>query len=79
LCTSAQLLPSDPQGCAGGSCYPSTGNLLIGRAANLTATSTCGLQGPETYCIVSHLQEADKCFLCDSRRPYDPDDNRNSH
>ncbi|KAJ8412324.1 hypothetical protein AAFF_G00145910 [Aldrovandia affinis] len=79
LCTAAQLLPSEPQGCAGGSCYPSTGNLLIGRASYLSATSTCGLQGPERYCIVSHLQESDKCFQCDSRRPYDPSEFRNSH
>ncbi|KAJ8258484.1 hypothetical protein COCON_G00174960 [Conger conger] len=79
LCTAAQLLPSSRQGCAGGSCYPSTGNLLIGRAASLTATSTCGLQGPERYCIVSHLQDSDKCFLCDSRRPFDLNESRHSH
>ncbi|XP_035245264.1 laminin subunit beta-2-like [Anguilla anguilla] len=79
LCTAAQLLPSDQQGCAGGSCYPSTGNLLIGRAASLTTTSTCGLRGPERYCIVSHLQDSDKCFLCDSRRPFDPNRSRHSH
>ncbi|KAJ8360943.1 hypothetical protein SKAU_G00174680 [Synaphobranchus kaupii] len=78
LCTAAQLLPSE-QVCAGGSCYPSTGNLLIGRAANLTATSTCGLQGPERYCIVSHLQDSDKCFLCDSRSQLDPNGSRHSH
>uniref|UniRef100_A0AAR2LWX9 Laminin, beta 1b n=1 Tax=Pygocentrus nattereri TaxID=42514 RepID=A0AAR2LWX9_PYGNA len=72
-------LPSGPHGCAGGSCYPATGNLLIGRDINLTATSTCGLEAPEQYCIVSHLLEVDKCFKCDSRRPYQPDYHRTSH
>nr|XP_055044545.1 laminin subunit beta-2 [Misgurnus anguillicaudatus] len=75
----AQELPSAPQGCMEGSCYPATGNLLIGRAVNLTATSTCGLDGPEQYCIVSHLQESDKCFICNSMEPYDPYHRRNSH
>uniref|UniRef100_A0AAR2J0A5 Laminin, beta 2-like n=1 Tax=Pygocentrus nattereri TaxID=42514 RepID=A0AAR2J0A5_PYGNA len=77
--TVAQELPSGPHGCAGGSCYPATGNLLIGRDINLTATSTCGLEAPEQYCIVSHLLEVDKCFKCDSRRPYQPDYHRTSH
>ncbi|XP_066526394.1 laminin subunit beta-1 [Hoplias malabaricus] len=75
----AQDLPSAPHGCSDGSCYPATGNLLIGRAVNLTAISTCGLETPEQYCIVSHLKEVDKCFRCDSRRPYDPYHHRNSH
>ncbi|XP_040008988.1 laminin subunit beta-1 isoform X2 [Xiphias gladius] len=74
-----QELPSGPQGCTEGSCYPATGNLLIGRAVNLTATSTCGLGGPEHYCIVSHLQESDKCFECNSLHRYDPYRHRNSH
>ncbi|XP_045065518.1 laminin subunit beta-2-like [Coregonus clupeaformis] len=62
-----------------GSCYPATGNLLVGRAINLTTTSTCGLHGPEHYCIVSHLQESDKCFACNSQHPYDPYHHKNSH
>ncbi|XP_042568965.1 laminin subunit beta-1-like [Cyprinus carpio] len=75
----AQELPSTPHACMEGSCYPATGNLLIGRAINLTATSTCGLDGPEQYCIVSHLQDVSKCFKCDSQRPYDAYHHKKSH
>uniref|UniRef100_A0A8C5LZ45 Laminin subunit beta 1 n=1 Tax=Leptobrachium leishanense TaxID=445787 RepID=A0A8C5LZ45_9ANUR len=71
--------PDFSHGCAEGSCYPATGDLLIGRSDQLTSTSTCGIQKTESFCIVSHLQEDKKCFTCISREPYNGDTNTESH
>uniref|UniRef100_A0A3P8X1D7 Laminin subunit beta 4 n=1 Tax=Cynoglossus semilaevis TaxID=244447 RepID=A0A3P8X1D7_CYNSE len=71
--------PSSPflsHQCSDSFCSPQPGDLMIGRASQLWASSTCGLDGPESYCIVGYLE---KCFFCDSRLPYDRHGNQNSH
>uniref|UniRef100_A0A8D1WJW3 Laminin subunit beta 4 n=1 Tax=Sus scrofa TaxID=9823 RepID=A0A8D1WJW3_PIG len=65
--------------CSKGACRPLTGNLLVGRSEQLTASSTCGLGGAQKYCILSYLEGEQKCFICDSRFPYDPQTPSNSH
>ena len=65
--------------CLKGDCYPETGDLLIGRTKFLHASSTCGLQEPERYCVLGTTRDATKCFVCDSSEPYDSLRNNNSH
>ncbi|KAI3385478.1 hypothetical protein SNEBB_007037 [Seison nebaliae] len=51
--------------CKGRSCYPATGDLLIGREKNIIASSTCGDDGPESYCTVHSLRESNEtCKTC---------------
>uniref|UniRef100_A0A8D2JSJ1 Laminin subunit beta-1 n=1 Tax=Sciurus vulgaris TaxID=55149 RepID=A0A8D2JSJ1_SCIVU len=65
--------------CDRGACRPTPGNLLLGRSTQLTASSTCGLNRAQKYCILSYLEGEQKCFMCDSRFPYDPYTQPNSH
>ncbi|XP_048357993.1 laminin subunit beta-4 isoform X2 [Sphaerodactylus townsendi] len=65
--------------CDSGSCYPAIGDLLVGRSKQLTASSTCGQFGPQKYCIIGYLEDKQKCFTCDSRYPYHPVSQTNSH
>ncbi|NWV73149.1 LAMB3 protein, partial [Dasyornis broadbenti] len=55
--------------CSQGACYPPAGDLLLGRAPHLRASSTCGLSQPETYCT-PHGEWSMKCCRCDSRLPH---------
>ncbi|XP_028304206.1 laminin subunit beta-4 isoform X2 [Gouania willdenowi] len=65
--------------CPGGSCNPQLGDLMVGREAQLSSSSTCGSDGPQKYCIIGYLQGEQKCFTCDSRLPYHRHSNPNSH
>ncbi|XP_069813789.1 laminin subunit beta-4 [Dendropsophus ebraccatus] len=80
ICIAELLSLVNGQGsCEDGSCYPTIGDLLVGRSKQLSASSTCGQEGPQRYCIISYLENEQKCFMCDSRNPYNEYHNINSH
>jgi hypothetical protein len=71
-------------------CLPETGDLLIGRKNFLFASSTCGLNGPERYCVISSKDSEGfydqnpsnrkgSCFVCDSTENFNRTINRYSH
>ena len=58
------------------------GDLLVGRERQLRASSTCGLDGPSTYCVqdpTAAFAARVDCFTCDSRLPYGDDDAEQTH
>ncbi|XP_041851951.1 laminin subunit beta-4 isoform X2 [Melanotaenia boesemani] len=75
----SQALQRFREQCLGSSCNPQLGDLMVGRAAQLSASSTCGLDGPQPYCIIGYLEGEQKCFTCDSQLPYSRYSNPNSH
>ncbi|NXJ90911.1 LAMB4 protein, partial [Corythaixoides concolor] len=79
LCSVLIRLQHAQDDCDAGSCHPAVGDLLLGRSKQLTASSTCGMNSPQKYCIIGYLEAEQKCFLCDSRYPYNPYTQHNSH
>uniref|UniRef100_A0A8C2X7K0 Laminin N-terminal domain-containing protein n=1 Tax=Cyclopterus lumpus TaxID=8103 RepID=A0A8C2X7K0_CYCLU len=49
--------------CSRGACYPPSNDLLMGRAQQLHASSTCGLTGSEIYCTPYQQK---KTFVCNT-------------
>ncbi|CAF0800708.1 unnamed protein product [Brachionus calyciflorus] len=45
--------------CTNQSCFPSLGNLLIGRSNFLYASSTCGLDYAKRFCLIDQLNRTD--------------------
>ncbi|KAF8561903.1 hypothetical protein P879_02848 [Paragonimus westermani] len=59
-------------------CNPRAGDLLIGRESSLWASSTCGLNGVEAYCVVTTSGKS-FCKECASSQPYNAVTNPESH
>lgn len=68
LLAASAILSHAQNDCSWGACYPPTDDLLLGRAHQLQASSTCGLTGSEVFCT-PYQQRKMKCCPCDSRNP----------
>ncbi|XP_030584440.1 laminin subunit beta-3 [Archocentrus centrarchus] len=68
LLAASVILSQAQNDCSWGACYPPTNDLLLGRAHQLQASSTCGLTGSEIFCT-PYQQGRMKCCPCDSRNP----------
>ncbi|VUZ45681.1 unnamed protein product [Hymenolepis diminuta] len=68
----------DDYSCQNTICSPRAGDLLIGRDNALVASSTCGLENVDTYCVVTASGKS-HCSECYSKQAYNPITNPNSH
>nr|VZH99079.1 unnamed protein product [Spirometra erinaceieuropaei] len=59
-------------------CSPKAGDLLIGRESALQASSTCGLDDVQPYCVVTAGGKS-HCKECYSKQEYNKITNPNSH
>ncbi|VDM31523.1 unnamed protein product [Hydatigera taeniaeformis] len=69
---------TDEYSCQNTICSPRAGDLLIGRDNSLVASSTCGLENVDTYCVVTASGKS-HCSECYSKQAYNSITNPNSH
>ncbi len=57
--------------CSLSDCYPPSQDILFGRSRFLFASSTCGLNKPEHFCIlnkkINNQEYSKRCYTCDSK------------
>ncbi|CAL8096731.1 unnamed protein product [Calicophoron daubneyi] len=73
-----KLVDGEEYSCENTICNPRAGDLLIGRESSLWASSTCGLNGIEAYCVVTTSGKS-FCKECISSQPYNSITNPESH
>ncbi|CAH8581151.1 unnamed protein product [Schistosoma haematobium] len=76
--TSYEIAFSEDYSCENTICNPRAGDLLIGRESSLIASSTCGLNEVEAYCVVTTSGKS-YCKECTSKQPYNSITNPESH